>query len=95
MSFVFLNRYLDLSEAMEDPDAGPIENADFVQTDIPYDFHLPDKHYLPESKREQVSCCVSTPGAPDACLCLRPYHTDFVNMLIWHESQEAPHAGHL
>ena len=55
MAFVFLNRYLDLTEAMEDADGSAIENADFVQTDIPFDFHLPEKHYLPEARREEVA----------------------------------------
>ena len=54
MAFVFLNRYLDLTEAMDDPDAGPLENADFVNTDIPFDFHIPDAHYIPEDMREKV-----------------------------------------
>eukprot|EP00854_Cymbomonas_tetramitiformis_P006568 gene6568-7868_t len=55
MAFVFLNRYLDLSEAMEDPDSSNIiENSDFVNTDIPYDFVLPEKHYVSEEKREEV-----------------------------------------
>ena len=57
MAFVFLNRYLDLSEAMEDDaDAGPLENADFVDTDIPFDFSIPDTHYITEDLREEVSC---------------------------------------
>ena len=54
MAFVFLNRYLDLTEAMDDADAGPLENADFVDTDIPFDFHIPSKHYVPEAMRQQV-----------------------------------------
>lgn len=54
MAFVFMNRYLDLSEAMDDLDAGPLENADFVNTDIPYDFHIPDTHYVAEALREEV-----------------------------------------
>ena len=55
MAFVFLNRYLDLTEAMEEADGSAIENADFVQTDIPFDFHLPEKHYLSEARREEVA----------------------------------------
>lgn len=55
MAFVFLNRYLDLTEAMDDPDAGPLENADFVDTDIPFDFTVPDAHYITEPMREEVS----------------------------------------
>ena len=54
MAFVFLNRYLDLTEAMDDADAGPLENADFVDTDIPCDFHIPSKHYIPEAMQQQV-----------------------------------------
>ena len=54
MAFVFFNRYLDLTEAMDDPDAGPVENADFVNTDIPFDFHIPETHYIPEAMREEV-----------------------------------------
>lgn len=57
MAFVFLNRYLDLTEAMDDPDAGPLENADFVDTDIPFDFHIPDTHYITETMREEVCRC--------------------------------------
>jgi intraflagellar transport protein 172 len=54
MAFVFLNRYLDLSEAMEDAEGFAIENSDFVDTDIPYEFELPEKHFLDEDKREEV-----------------------------------------
>jgi hypothetical protein len=28
------------------------ENADFVDTDIPYDFMLPEKHFVQEATRE-------------------------------------------
>lgn len=55
MAFVFFNRYLDLTEAMEDPDAGPLENADFVNTDIPFYFHIPETHYISETMREEVT----------------------------------------
>jgi intraflagellar transport protein 172 len=59
MAFVFLNRYLDLTEAMDDPDAdsgsaSTLENADFVDTDIPYDFVLPERHFVQEATREEV-----------------------------------------
>lgn len=42
-------------DAIEDRDAGMLENADFADTDIPYDFNLPDRHYLDEARREEVS----------------------------------------
>eukprot|EP00191_Tetraselmis_sp_GSL018_P001208 CAMPEP_0177614748 /NCGR_PEP_ID=MMETSP0419_2-20121207/22933_1 /TAXON_ID=582737 /ORGANISM="Tetraselmis sp., Strain GSL018" /LENGTH=1707 /DNA_ID=CAMNT_0019112051 /DNA_START=174 /DNA_END=5298 /DNA_ORIENTATION=- len=54
MAFVFLNRYLDITEAMEDPEGFTIENSDFVNTDIPAEFDLPERHYLDEDKREEV-----------------------------------------
>ena len=61
MAFVFMNRYLDLTEAMDDPDAGPLENADFVGTDIPYDFTIPDTHFIAEATREEVCTSQSAP----------------------------------
>ena len=64
MAFVFLNRYLDLTEAMEDAadQVGDqvLDNGDFVNTDIPYDFHLPSAHYLDEAQREEVRDWVLT-----------------------------------
>ena len=54
MAFVFLNRYLDLSEAIDDPEGFAIENSDFVDTDIPYEFDLPERHFLDEDQREEV-----------------------------------------
>jgi len=54
MAFVFLNRFLDLTEAMEEGDVGILENSDFEGTDVPYDIPLPLKQYLAEDKREEV-----------------------------------------
>ena len=56
MAFVFLNHYLDLSEAIEEGDATMIDNSDFVGTDIPapFDYALPKKQYLEEQAREDV-----------------------------------------
>jgi intraflagellar transport protein 172 len=75
-SFVYLNRYLDLVEMMEDADnASMLENADFEKTDIPYDFPLPDKQFLPESKRNEVRDWVlqlSMDQAVDPMLRTRP-----------------------
>ena len=41
---------------MDEPDsaAAVIENADFADTDIPIDFHIPQRPYVPEDKREEV-----------------------------------------
>ncbi|MEW5300130.1 MAG: hypothetical protein WDW38_002966 [Sanguina aurantia] len=56
MSFVMLNRYLDLTDAMDEPDSSnaSIENADFANTDIPYDFVIPQRSYVSDDEREEV-----------------------------------------
>lgn len=56
MAFVMLNRFLDLCDAMDEPDssAAVIENADFADTDIPFDFLIPQRPYVSEAVREDV-----------------------------------------
>jgi intraflagellar transport protein 172 len=54
MAFVFLNRYLDLNEAIEDEDLSGLDNVDFVGTDVPFEIPLPEEHWLGEEKREEV-----------------------------------------
>lgn len=54
MAFVFLNRYLDLNEAIEDEDLSGLDNMDFVGTDVPFEVPLPEEHWLGEEKREEV-----------------------------------------
>ena len=46
MAFVFLNRYLDLYEAIEERSLDLLDNSDFVDTDIPFEIPLPDHPYL-------------------------------------------------
>jgi len=46
MAFVFLNRYLDLVEAIEEGSLESLDNADFQDTDIPLEIPLPEKPYL-------------------------------------------------
>jgi len=46
MAFVFLNRYLDLVEAIEDGSLDMLDNSDFGETDIPMEVPLPEKPYL-------------------------------------------------
>jgi intraflagellar transport protein 172 len=53
MAFVFFNRYLDLTEAMEDPDGNMIDNSDFANTDVPFDFPLPE-HQQTEAEKEHT-----------------------------------------
>ncbi|XP_076806393.1 intraflagellar transport protein 172 homolog [Clavelina lepadiformis] len=54
MAFVFWNRYLDLSEAIEEGTLDMIDNSDFQNTDVPYEVPLPEKQYLHETAREEV-----------------------------------------
>lgn len=55
MAFVCWNRFLDLTEAVEDglKNASSVENSDFANTDVPYDFVLPAENF-PEAKREEA-----------------------------------------
>ncbi|XP_014675210.1 PREDICTED: intraflagellar transport protein 172 homolog [Priapulus caudatus] len=54
MAFVFLNRYLDLVEAIEDGSLDMMDNSDFQDTDIPFEIPLPEKPYLPETQHEET-----------------------------------------
>ncbi|KAJ3205663.1 hypothetical protein HDU82_005043 [Entophlyctis luteolus] len=44
MAFVCWNRYLDISDAIEEGDASLLENSDFVNTDVPFDVELPTEN---------------------------------------------------
>ncbi|KDO34175.1 hypothetical protein SPRG_01418 [Saprolegnia parasitica CBS 223.65] len=60
-AFVFFNRYLDLTEAIDDGNLNSLDNSDFLSTDIPRDFPLPDEQYLPdEAAREEIRDWVLT-----------------------------------
>eukprot|EP00964_Phaeocystis_antarctica_P163333 scaffold139319_cov497-Phaeocystis_antarctica.AAC.1 len=56
MGFVFLNRYLDITEAVEEhePHSTSLDNSDFANTEIPFDFPLPEQQFLGEAEREKV-----------------------------------------
>lgn len=56
LAFVLTNRYLDLSEAIDDQDMSMVDNADFAGTAIPTpeEMALPERQYLQEDKREEV-----------------------------------------
>lgn len=58
MAFVFLNRYLDVTEAMDDRarSSDGLDPGEFVRTDIPQRFPLPgpEEHCVPEATREEV-----------------------------------------
>ena len=57
MAFIFLNRYIDLYDAIEDPDNNGISNNDdFEETDIPspYEISLPEKNLLTPQERDRI-----------------------------------------
>ena len=54
MAFVFLNRFLDLCEAIEEGSLDSLEHADFLDTDIPYEIPLPEEVTVPTDQREEA-----------------------------------------
>eukprot|EP00746_Dinoflagellata_sp_MGD_P167287 gnl/MRDRNA2_/MRDRNA2_97790_c0_seq1.p1 gnl/MRDRNA2_/MRDRNA2_97790_c0~~gnl/MRDRNA2_/MRDRNA2_97790_c0_seq1.p1 ORF type:complete len:1756 (-),score=421.22 gnl/MRDRNA2_/MRDRNA2_97790_c0_seq1:252-5519(-) len=56
MAFFFLNRYLDIADAIDDPENAAIDGSDFLDTDIPspYDLDLPEQHYSTEAQVEDI-----------------------------------------
>jgi intraflagellar transport protein 172 len=54
MSFVFYNRFLDLSEAIEDGNFDMLDNTDFADTDIPMEVPLPEQPFMTEEQREDI-----------------------------------------
>ena len=55
MAFVFLNRYLDLYEAIEESLLDLLHNTDFADTDIPFEIPLPEEPYLDPKQHDEVS----------------------------------------
>ncbi|KAM8953335.1 intraflagellar transport protein 172 homolog [Pelodytes ibericus] len=53
-AFIFLNRFLDLADAIEEGNLDALDHSDFQQTDIPFEIPLPDKQHVPMEKREEV-----------------------------------------
>lgn len=53
-AFVFLNRYLDISEAIEEGSLDMLDHSDFQDTDIPFEIPLPEKPYLTNQQHEEV-----------------------------------------
>lgn len=57
LAFIFYNRYIDLYDAIEDPDNNGInDNTDFEETDIPspYDISLPEKNLMSAGERDKI-----------------------------------------
>lgn len=55
-AFVFLNRFIDLCDCIDEPESGDIDNSDFLITDIPspYETPQPTKHSFSERRREEI-----------------------------------------
>lgn len=60
MAFVFLNRYLDICEAIEEGNLDLLDNTDFAGTDIPFEVPLPSTLYLDQNEHEEVKEWVLT-----------------------------------
>jgi intraflagellar transport protein 172 len=57
MASVFLNRYLDINELIDDPDNNNLgDNNEFDVTDIPspYDVNMPIKNFLSSQEKEKI-----------------------------------------
>jgi len=56
MAVIFLNRFLDICEAIEENDSSSatLDNSVFADTEIPVDFPLPEKQFLSDTEREKV-----------------------------------------
>ncbi|CAH8637155.1 unnamed protein product [Heterobilharzia americana] len=56
MAFVFLNRYLDLVEAIEDPESSSdtLDSTDFQGTDIPMEVPIPEQAYTTNEEHEAI-----------------------------------------
>jgi len=56
-AYIFFNRYIDLYDAIEDPENNGIsDNTDFEETDIPspYEISLPEKNLLSSQERDEI-----------------------------------------
>ena len=54
MAFVFLNRYLDLYDAIEEGSLDMLDHSDFAETDIPYEVPLPEHPHIAPDEHESV-----------------------------------------
>lgn len=56
MAFFFLNRFLDIADAIDDPENAAIDNTDFMNTDIPppYDLDLPEEPHIKGQQVEDI-----------------------------------------
>ncbi|XP_069742704.1 intraflagellar transport protein 172 homolog isoform X3 [Narcine bancroftii] len=60
MAFIFLNRFLDLSDAIEEGNLDALDHSDFQQTDIPFEIPVPTKQHVLHERREEIRDWVLT-----------------------------------
>ncbi|XP_053107178.1 intraflagellar transport protein 172 homolog isoform X2 [Hemicordylus capensis] len=60
MAFIFLNRFLDLTDAIEEGSLDALDHSDFQNTDIPFEVPLPARQHVSEEKREEIRDWVLT-----------------------------------
>ncbi|KAF7235879.1 hypothetical protein EYD10_17309 [Varanus komodoensis] len=54
MAFIFLNHFLDLTDAIEEGSLDALDHSDFQDTDIPFEVPLPAKPHVSEEQREEI-----------------------------------------
>mmetsp|Transcript_137045 Transcript_137045/g.238278 ORF Transcript_137045/g.238278 Transcript_137045/m.238278 type:complete len:1651 (-) Transcript_137045:230-5182(-) len=61
-AFVYWNRFLDINEQMDEPDADStmMDHTDFFDTGIPSDFPIPKQHCIPAERTEEIRQWVLT-----------------------------------
>ena len=54
LAFFFLNRYIDIVEAMEESDCSDYTQGGLISTDIPFDSNISTGHYVADAIREEI-----------------------------------------
>lgn len=60
MAFIFLNRFLDLADGIDEGSLDALDHTDFQDTDIPFEVPLPSKLHVTVEKREEIRDWVLT-----------------------------------
>ncbi|KAL7872215.1 hypothetical protein SRHO_G00071980 [Serrasalmus rhombeus] len=60
MAFIFLNRFLDLADGIDEGTLDALDHTDFQDTDIPFEVPLPSKLHISVEKREEIRDWVLT-----------------------------------
>ncbi|XP_026856898.2 intraflagellar transport protein 172 homolog isoform X1 [Electrophorus electricus] len=60
MAFIFLNRFLDLADGIDEGTLEALDHTDFQDTDIPFEVPLPSKLHVTVEKREEIRDWVLT-----------------------------------